>query len=146
MARTPLFTLLQRAARIARASTHAHESLDEFYERGRALRVDTTRRRLLQGAGAGLLLTGCAPVSRIMPSAAGDEVVIVGAGIAGLTAAWRLRQAGVAVRVFEAQNRIGGRMLSLRDHFPDGQVIELGGELIDSNHVRIRALAAELGL
>ena len=37
-------------------------------------------------------------------------------------------------------------MLSLRDHFPDAQVIELGGELIDSNHVRIRALAAELDL
>lgn len=146
MARTPLFTLLQRAARIARASTHTHESLDEFYERGRALRVDITRRRLLQGAGAGLLLTGCAPVSKLMPPAAGNEVVIVGAGIAGLTAAWRLRQAGVPVRVFEAQNRIGGRMLSLRDHFPDGQVIELGGELIDSNHVRIRALATELGL
>jgi len=37
-------------------------------------------------------------------------------------------------------------MLSLRNYFPDGQVIELGGELIDSNHVRIRALAAELDL
>lgn len=79
-----------------------------------------------------------------MPS--GDEVVVVGAGIAGLTAAYRLRQAGVRARVFEAQNRVGGRMLSLRNHFPDGQVIELGGELIDSDHVRIRALAAELGL
>ena len=78
--------------------------------------------------------------------AAGDEVVIVGAGIAGLTAAWRLRQAGVGVRLFEAQNRVGGRMFSLRNHFPDGQVIELGGELIDTGHVRIRALAAELGL
>lgn len=77
---------------------------------------------------------------------ADDEVVIVGAGIAGLTAAYRLRQAGVRVRVFEAQNRIGGRMLSLRNHFPDGQVIELGGELIDTDHVRIRAMATELGL
>ncbi len=147
MGRTPLFSLLQRAARIARASNHAAQPLDEFYDRGRALRVDTMRRRLLQGAGAGagLMLAGCAQLPR--PIAGGeDEVAIVGAGIAGLTAAWRLRQAGVAVRVFEAQNRIGGRMLSLRDHFPDGQVIELGGELIDSDHVRIRALASELGL
>src|SRR4051812_26190183 len=37
-------------------------------------------------------------------------------------------------------------MLSLRNHFPDGQVIELGGELIDTDHVHIRALASELDL
>lgn len=145
MARTPLFGLLQRAARIARASTRVGEPLDEFHARGHERRVDAHRRRLLQGAGAGVLLAGCAQLPH--PRApAGEEVVIVGAGIAGLTAAWRLRQAGVRVRLFEAQGRVGGRMLSLRNHFPDGQVIELGGELIDTGHVRIRALAAELGL
>ena len=72
--------------------------------------------------------------------------MIVGAGIAGLSAAWRLREAGVPSRVYEAQARVGGRMLSLRDHFPNGQVIELGGELIDTGHVRIRKLAQDLGL
>ena len=145
MGRTPLFHLLQRAARIARASLHADMPLDEFCERGREVRIDATRRRLLQGAAAGLALTACAPATRLAtPGAA--PVAIVGAGIAGLTAAWRLRQAGVPVRVFEAQSRVGGRMLSLRDHFGAGQVIELGGELIDTGHVRIRALAAELGL
>src|SRR5690606_15431333 len=74
------------------------------------------------------------------------EVAIVGAGIAGLTAAWRLRQQGVPVRVYEAQERVGGRMLSLRGHFADGQVVELGGELIDTGHTQIRRLAGELGL
>jgi monoamine oxidase len=145
MARTPLFALLQRAARIARSASHTAMPLDEFYDRGRALRVDATRRRLLQGAAASVALTACAPATR-MASGREDAVAIVGAGIAGLTAAWQLRKAGVPVRVFEAQSRVGGRMLSLRDHFPDGQVIELGGELIDTDHVRIRALAAELGL
>jgi monoamine oxidase len=72
--------------------------------------------------------------------------VIVGAGIAGLTAGYRLQQAGVPVRILEAQNRTGGRMLSLRNFFPDGQVVELGGELIDTGHARIRALAEELGI
>ncbi len=145
MARTPLFSLLQRAARIARASSRTDAPLAEFCEQGNALRIDAQRRRLLQGASAAALLSGCAHVGRPL-TAQGDEVAIVGAGIAGLTAAWRLRQAGVRVRVYEAQGRVGGRMLSLRNHFPDGQVVELGGELIDSNHVRIRALASELGL
>ena len=146
MGRTPLFRLLQRAAAIARASRHVRMPLDEFVDVVRTQRIDRRRRRLLQGAGASALLAGCSSVPAPMRATTDDEVVIVGAGIAGLTAAWRLRQQGVRVRVFEAQERIGGRMLSLRDHFADGQVIELGGELIDTGHARIRALAGELGI
>ena len=158
MGRTPLFDLLQRAARIARAAAHSPLPLDEFYARGAEARVDARRRRLLLGAGAGLVLAGCGGVPgatgsgvvrpmRAPARRGGDEVAIVGAGIAGLTAAWRLRQQGVAARVYEGQTRVGGRMLSLHDHFgKDGPVIELGGELIDTDHVRIRALAGELGI
>ncbi|MGO4552413.1 flavin monoamine oxidase family protein [Lysobacter sp. 2RAF19] len=143
MARTPLFALLQRAARIARNAANVDMPLDEFHGRGIELRVDATRRRLLQGAAAGLALTACAPVAHKPRTA---DVVIVGAGIAGLSAAWRLREAGVSSRIYEAQSRVGGRMLSLRNHFPNGQVIELGGELIDTGHVRIRKLAEQMGL
>ena len=146
MGRTPLFRLLQRAAAIARASRHVRMPLDEFVDAVRVQRIDRRRRRLLQGAGASALLAGCSSVPAPMRAGTDDEVVIVGAGIAGLTAGWRLRQQGVRVRVFEAQERIGGRMLSLRDHFADGQVIELGGELIDTGHARISALAGELGI
>lgn len=149
MARTALVDLLRRAAAIAATARASGEPLDEAIARERELRAGNARRRFLQqsvGASAGLMLAACAPLPRKAPGNATDDVVIVGAGIAGLTCAWRLRQAGVRVRVFEAQERIGGRMLSLRDHFADGQVCELGGELIDSGHVRIRAVAAELGL
>ena len=145
MGRTPLYRLLNRAARIARMSLHAPQPLDELLDLARERRVDITRRRLLQGGSAALVLAGCSSMPNPLQPR-GEEVAIVGAGIAGLTAAWRLRQHGVRVRVYEAQGRIGGRMFSLANRFPDGQVVELGGELIDTSHVRLRALAAELGL
>ena len=148
MARTPLVDLLRRASALA---VHAHasgEPLDEAIARDREARIDRSRRRFLKqsaGASAALMLAACART----PLRAGDpadEVVIVGAGIAGLTCALRLRQGGIRVRIHEAQERIGGRMFSLRNHFDDGQVCELGGELIDTGHARIRALASELDL
>ena len=106
-----------------------------------------TRREFLAGSAAiaaTVALTRCTPVARLPSPLKVEPVLIVGAGIAGLTAAYRLEQAGVPVRIIEAQNRVGGRMLSLRNHFSNGQVVELGGELIDTNHTSIRALATEL--
>ncbi|MEO8460231.1 MAG: FAD-dependent oxidoreductase [Dokdonella sp.] len=149
MARTRLVELLQRAAAIAAAARVSGEPLDEVIARERELRTLHARRRFLRqsaGAAAALALAACTGVPLSRRADADDDVVIVGAGVAGLAAAWRLRQAGIGVRIFEAQERIGGRMFSLRNHFADGQVCELGGELIDTGHVRIRALAAELGL
>ncbi len=75
-------------------------------------------------------------------------VAIVGGGMAGLHAAYRLRQRGLFAAVYEAGRRIGGRMFTDRDTFslPDGQHCELGGELIDTGHVTMLDLAAELGL
>ncbi len=148
--RTPLFNVLRRALATARAARHASAPLDEFVDQVLERRIGYSRRRFLRQAGigaAGLTLAACASRVPAPLRPVGDrEIAIVGAGIAGLTAAWRLRQAGVRVRVYEANSRIGGRMYSLRDHFPDGQVVELGGELIDTSHTRIRSLATELGL
>ena len=148
MARTPIVDLLRRAAVIAAHAKRSGRPLDEVIAIEREARVDSARRKFLQGsagASAALLLAACAPAA-MKPTREDDAVVIVGAGVAGLTCAYRLRQAGVAVRVYEAQDRIGGRMFSLPNHFADGQVCELGGELIDTGHARIRALAGELGL
>jgi monoamine oxidase len=164
MSRTPLFRLLQRSYRAASYSiTHA-EPVDELLDRrdeSRRARValqgehGMSRRQFVAGTAAVAAvaaLDACAP--RVpstrgvtpRPDDSSSPVLIIGAGIAGLTAGYRLRQAGVPVRIIEAQNRIGGRMFSLRNFFADGQVCELGGELIDTNQTHIQALAGELGI
>jgi monoamine oxidase len=61
------------------------------------------------------------------------RVVVIGAGFAGLAAAFELSRAGYAVTVVEARNRVGGRVLSFSDLVP-GKNVEGGGELIGSNH------------
>jgi monoamine oxidase len=70
---------------------------------------------------------------------------IVGGGVAGLTAAYRLHQAGKTPILFEASNRWGGRMFT-RYNFYKGMFCELGGELVDSNHCDLKNLLDELGL
>lgn len=148
MSRTPLFDLVQRSLRLARQSRETGVPVREIAEIRRSAAPGMTRRGFLGGtaAAAGLALAGCRPFQAPAPARGrqSGEVLIVGAGIAGLTAGYRLRQAGVPVRILEAQNRSGGRMFSLRDFFPDGQVCELGGELVDTGHVHIRNLAREL--
>jgi monoamine oxidase len=73
-------------------------------------------------------------------------VAVVGGGIAGLTAAFTLMKAGVEVHLYEAQERFGGRMWTKRDFNKDGMFVELGGELVDSNHKDLMDLAKEVGV
>src|SRR5215471_2871288 len=71
-------------------------------------------------------------------------VVVVGAGLSGLTAARELHRAGVDVVVLEAADRVGGRSLSETSAL--GSRLDLGGQWIGHGHHRLTALAAELGL
>jgi monoamine oxidase len=107
----------------------------------------TTRRAFVARTGlAGLGLTA---LGRFTPPARGavtPRIAIVGAGLAGLTAAHRLRQAGVSATVYEASSRLGGRCWTGRGAFAEGQIYEHGGELIDSGHLATKHLAQELGL
>jgi len=64
-----------------------------------------------------------------------DEIIVVGAGLSGLTVAYELEKNGHDVTVLEASSRIGGRMYTLYDQFEQGQFAEAGGELLDAVHV-----------
>jgi putrescine oxidase len=71
------------------------------------------------------------------------DTVIVGAGVTGLTTAWRLTQAGQDVLVLEARDRTGGR-LRTEDH--NGSYFEIGGQWVSPDQEALIALVAELGL
>lgn len=74
------------------------------------------------------------------------EIAVVGAGFAGLMATRKLRQAGLRVTLYEASERMGGRVHSLRDAVGAGLVTECGAEFIDSSHADVLALANEFKL
>ena len=74
------------------------------------------------------------------------KVAIVGAGMAGLVAAWLLRRAGACVRVYEASNRVGGRVKTLREDFTHGLFAEAGAMRIPEQHLLTRGLCCRLGL
>ena len=109
-----------------------------------------TRRRLLKSAGAlGAAAAGATSVGRLLSAAEAalaPRIVVVGAGLAGLTVGYRLKQAGINAEVHEASERVGGRCWTIRGVFAEGQLAEHGGELIDQGHTAIRQLTSELGL
>jgi monoamine oxidase len=76
----------------------------------------------------------------------GTSVMVIGAGLAGLSAAVRLMKDGARVTVVEARSRVGGRVQTIRDVFAAGQHAEAGGDFIDHGQQDIRQLADEYGL
>src|SRR5215207_2910202 len=72
-----------------------------------------------------------------------NKVIIIGAGLAGLSAAYELTQGGHDVTVLEARTRPGGRVHTLRDQFADGLYAEAGAARIP-NHVHFTIKYVEL--
>src|SRR6266516_3826791 len=152
MARTPLMRALQK---LAREHTRAQElGIEPEKLRERELEAQTTRREFLKrtgAVGAAVAVAGPAALARSARAAGSARVVIVGGGIAGLTAALTLQDKGVYSEIYESSGRLGGRMHSDWTEFghgfwAGGQQAELCGELIDTNHKTILQLAQRVGL
>ena len=103
--------------------------------------ANNNRREFLKTAGVaalGLSLSGAAFAQRRKKTC-----VVIGAGLAGLAAAYKLKNAGWNVTVLEARSRLGGRVFS---HTMNGLICELGAEWVGESHERLKALCADFGI
>jgi monoamine oxidase len=146
MSRNPLFDQFSRTIRVAWFAENTRlptgEALARAAEAGWHAKQRSRREFLSDAArlaAAGALATVARPLERAhaAPANAGRSVAIVGAGMAGLACADRLRESRIFATVYEAApERVGGRVRSITDIFP-GRTIELGGEFIDYWHAVI---------
>jgi monoamine oxidase len=153
MAKSALMAMLRRAASIAQKSRETGIPADELLGMldDRTPNFPISRRHLLHGGLAAAGAVAAATFTRegegAFAQARGrSPILVVGAGIAGLTAGYRLRQGGVRADIIEASNRVGGRIRTAPRVAGTAISAELGGEFIDSGHTTLISLATELGL
>lgn len=118
-----------------------------------ATQTATSRRAFLSRSGAalaGTMLGGCTTLGTRHPArsstGAAPRIAIVGAGLAGLSAAYHLQRARLPTVLYEASARVGGRVFSVRDRLGPGLVTELGAEFIDTGHADLLALVRRFRL
>ena len=128
-----------------------------------ASRIVSRRNFLLQGGGGLVALslgsTGCSDtgtgpsdsVDRDVEEVDRDvveqvDVIVVGAGLSGLVAAYELVRAGYNVKILEARNEAGGRARTLREPFDDGLIAEAGPARIPPDHDRTLGYIDHFGI
>lgn len=109
-----------------------------------------SRRQFLHSGAlgaAGLWLTSCSSLDRIILGESQDsseQVAILGAGLAGLMAAFELKKSGMMFHVYEASERVGGRIYSVPEFFRGQSVAELGAEFFSASQNLVFEVAKEL--
>jgi monoamine oxidase len=101
------------------------------------------RRSFLKTLGGAATVAALAP--NVLTQRRAKRCVVIGAGLAGLAAAYKLKTAGWQVTVLEARDRIGGRVFSHKDE-QTGLVCELGAEWVGESHERIKALCKNFNI
>ncbi len=144
MPRSPLLHRLLTLTKLANASGKKNIPAAEYAEQQLY-----SRRNFLKTAGTATLaatVAGCTKhVDDYHPPKNKPEIAIIGAGIAGLNAAYTLKKAGITSTVYDANTRAGGRIFTAHNVLHEGLSTELGGEFIDSDHNDMKNLAAEFG-
>jgi monoamine oxidase len=142
MARTPLLSRFQQLFDDFDEAERSGRTVEAVQEERRQMRF--TRRDFLKVTGATVgaaALAGPIAAWAAVNKGTQGRIAIIGGGIAGLNAALTLQDAGITSTVFEASGRVGGRMHSDTTSWLNGQTSEDCGELIDSKHKTILALA-----
>jgi len=75
-----------------------------------------------------------------------QNIIVLGAGLSGLTAAYYLKKAGFNCSIYEARSNLGGRIQTSRGFNKDNMHIELGAEFVDLSHKELQNLCHELGV
>jgi monoamine oxidase len=144
MAKSPLMHRLLSLTKLAHQSKKKDIPVKEFSEQN-----IYDRRNFLQTSGKAALAASVFMSCRkfiTAPAVAQPNIVIIGAGIAGLNAAYTLKKSGIKSTLYDGSTRVGGRVFTAQNILNPGLSTELGGEFIDSNHHDMRNLAAEFNL
>lgn len=108
--------------------------------------IRSNRREFLKALGAGALGVALAPNAISAQLRRQKSCVVIGAGFAGLAAAYKLKNANWNVTVLEARNRIGGRVFSHSFVENPELVCELGAEWVGESHERVKALCRDFNI
>src|SRR6266849_3972650 len=149
MPRTPLLRKFQALFEDFEEADRSGRSVEAVQEERRQMRL--SRRDFLKAGGATVgaaALSG--PLGALAAAAARaagtSRIAIIGGGISGLNAALTLQDAHIASTVYEASDRVGGRMHSDTTSWLNGQTSEHCGELIDTKHKTIQSLAQRFNI
>ena len=73
-----------------------------------------------------------------------SDVIIIGAGLTGLSIAYFLKEEGLKITILEANNRLGGRILT--DNYPHGPRVEMGATWLGKKHLHLNILLKDLNI
>ena len=108
-----------------------------------------SRRRFLRSStAAGLVLMPFHSLLRVNSENTGSQnsIIVIGAGLSGISCGYELVQHGYDVTVLEARSRAGGRVRTYRDHFADNLYAEMGAEYVDESDQFVRRYCDKFGL